>query len=119
MSTIPVNFQFTLPEVEHVFLWVSEAFGFNIDEFLIESFTSSAINIQSVNNMLKIYPNRAKSIVTVEAFSEKNVIYDISGRLIDISIDKITNGFKLHTEKLNAGFYFNKVDNSIAKFLRE
>ena len=119
MSTIPVNFQFTLPEGEHVFLWVSEAFGFNLDEFVFENFTPSAVNTKSINNNIKIYPNPAKSIVTVETLSEKINIYDISGRIIDVNIDKTKNGFKLYVDKLYAGIYFIKDDKTVVKFFKE
>ncbi len=119
MTTMPVDFQFALPEGEHVFLWVSEAFGFNLDEFEIENFVPSAINNHSIANNLKIHPNPAKSILNVETVSEKINIYDISGRIVNINIDKTTAGFKLNVEHLNAGIYFVKDENDVVKFFKE
>ncbi len=118
-NNAPVDFEFTLPEGEHVFTWVSEAFGFNLDEFVIENYTPSAVNASSFSNKLTVYPNPAKAIVNVETISEKIYVLDISGRIIDINIDKTANGFKLNVENLNAGIYFIKDKKTVAKFFKE
>lgn len=75
--------------------------------------------IKSTNSNLRIYPNPAKNFLTIETKSEKINIYDISGRIIDINIDKTTNGFKLYVDKLNAGMYFIKDEKTSVKFFKE
>jgi hypothetical protein len=102
-----------------VFTWVSEAFGFNLDEFVVVEVVTSLKETNLLSNKLKIHPNPANSIVYVETLSENISVYDISGRHIDISITKTAFGHQLNVANLNAGSYFIRDENLVGKFVKE
>jgi hypothetical protein len=68
---------------------------------------------EKVENLMKIYPNPASSIVNIE-FNDNNLkeisLFDVSGKLIN-KISSNNNIYTLHTNDLSKGFYTLMVQN--------
>ncbi len=118
ISSVPVNFEFTLPEGDHVFTWISEAFGFNLDEFVIDASTSVKENT-ATGNLIKVFPNPVQSIVFIETFLGEPRLFDLSGKELKVNVSGSPTGYKLDVEKLSTGLYFVKAGNSVVKVIKE
>ncbi len=116
-TTFPIDFEFTLTEGQHVFAWVSEAFGFNLDEFVIETSTSLK-NPNFTENKLIVYPNPFYDELIILTNAKNIVLYTIAGQIIDIETTTIDNGFSLNTSNLQQGIYFTKAGNSTQKIIK-
>jgi parallel beta-helix repeat protein len=68
---------------------------------------------------LKIYPNPANTILTIENAEGKNVeIIDISGKTM-LAFFAINHQFPIMINQLKSGIYFVKTGNKIVRFIKE
>jgi arabinogalactan endo-1,4-beta-galactosidase len=87
-----------------------------MDAFLDKS-TLSVENFKSLNGVFNVYPNPAKSIITINALENRvNTIkfYSLNGNIL---IEKKGNYKNLDVDisKLAAGIYFIKINNKVVK----
>lgn len=87
-----------------------------MDAFLDKS-TLSVENIKNLNGVFNVYPNPAKSIITINALENRvNTIklYSLNGNIL---IEKKGNYKNLDVDisKLTAGIYFIKINNKVVK----
>ncbi len=92
------------------------------DTILISYFTKETTGIEEVsqvNNAVHLYPNPAKTMLTIENATENVQIFDIAGRVVMNIDNKETNMLQINISHLSKGMYFVKVGNYTIKFVKE
>ncbi len=92
------------------------------DTILIAYFTKETTGIEDVsdvNNAVHLYPNPAKTMLTIENATEDVQIFDIAGRLLINVENKETNLLQINVSNLSKGMYFVKIGNYTTKFVKE
>ncbi len=68
---------------------------------------------------IELYPNPAKTMLTIENATENVQIFDISGRLLINVENKETNLLQINVANLANDLYFVKIGNYTTKFVKE
>jgi hypothetical protein len=116
---LALDFEFTLSEGTYVFLWVSEAFGFNLDEFVVVNATASGIETNLKIDKISIYPNPFNKELFIVTNAESIELYNLVGQIMNLKIDTIDNGFRINTDNLQQGVYFIKAENTLQKVVKK
>ncbi len=92
------------------------------DTILIAYFAKETTGIEEVsdvNNAVHLYPNPAKTMLTIENATENVQIFDITGRVVMNIDNKETNLLVINVSELAKGMYFVKIGNYTTKFVKE
>jgi hypothetical protein len=119
INSLPVNFEFTLTQGEHVFTWVSEAFGFNLDEFVIVKDEASGIKANTVSNKISVYPNPFNDELIIITNAQNIELFNLVGQALPIETTSVAIGFNINTTNLQPGTYFIKAGYAVKKIIKK
>ncbi len=89
------------------------------EEKTFTTLDDSGIEDIAKENTISIYPNPAKTMLTIENATEDVQIFDITGRVVMNIDNKETNMLQINISHLSKGMYFVKVGNYTTKFVKE